>query len=257
MRKLLSYVILFGLLQVPTAGEAQVQHSPPQDTMVMVGNDVIQNGAEWLRFDTIGQLVPVSPRHIPASLIDSLKNDDDFWYANATPQKKKAEKAVTEQAERSSITGSKTFRDLLWIVILFSFIAVVIWYLIASNILIFRKEPKKIGSPTEEDSFDDIFSIDYEAEIAAAEKTNDYRLAVRLWYLNLLKELTDKGLIDYRYGRTNQDYVQQLYKTDYYRDFFRLTQSFDYTWYGQFNPSAGAYRTICHDFSTFKGRLRR
>jgi hypothetical protein len=223
----------------------------------MVENYVLPNGTEWLRFDSIGQLVPVSARQIPASLLDSLKNDDDFWYANAAPQKKKAEKAVTEQAESPGITGSKTFRDLLWIVILVSFIGVVIWYLIASNIIIFRKEPKKIGTQTEEDSFDDIFSIDYEAEIAAAEKANDYRLAIRLWYLNLLKELTDKGLIDYRYGRTNQDYVLQLYKTDYYRDFFRLTRSFDYTWYGQFNPSAGVYRTICHDFSTFKARLHR
>ncbi|HET7898391.1 MAG TPA: hypothetical protein VFL47_11985, partial [Flavisolibacter sp.] len=68
--------------------------------------------------------------------------------------------------------------------------------------------------------------------------------------------LSDRRLIDYLHGRTNNDYVAQLSQSHYYRDFFRLTRNFEYTWYGQFIPSADVYSLLRSDFLTFQKNLR-
>ena len=165
-----------------------------------------------------------------------------------------------EQKEDFQKSGSwfdqRWFRDLLWIIILCSFIGVVIWYLASSNISLFRKESKKITDDKIEEEFtDDIFTINYEKEIQKAVDGKNYRLAVRLWYLKTLKELSDRNIIDYRHERTNSEYVNSLFGKRYYSDFFRLTRNFEYTWYGQFNLSADAYEMMRADFSNFKSSL--
>ncbi|RYF78312.1 MAG: DUF4129 domain-containing protein, partial [Chitinophagaceae bacterium] len=150
----------------------------------------------------------------------------------------------------------KWFQNLLWIIILCSFIAVVIWYLASSNIRLFSKQSKKIVEEgPEEEMTDDIFSIQYEKEIQKAEGAGNYRLAVRLWYLKTLREMADRNIIDYRHERTNNEYVNSLAGGRYYRDFFRLTRNFEYTWYGQFPLSSEGYNMMRRDFSSFKTTL--
>ncbi len=45
---------------------------------------------------------------------------------------------------------------------------------------------------------DDIHAPDFPARLAAAEAAGNYRLAVRLGFLSVLKQLTDRGLLDWR-----------------------------------------------------------
>lgn len=224
------------------------------DTVVTVVQPAGRERNTSVKFDRIKEQKPVPVRTVPKSIVDSLKAADDFWYANAAPVKKKAKK---EQASGESIFQKRWFRNLLWVIILSSFIGVVLWYLVASNIFFFRKKAKTIrGEEGVAEDKNDIFSLDYDNEIAAATVAGNYRLAVRLWYLQTLKTLSEKGLIDYRFGRTNQDYVAQLSRHSYYRDFFRLTRNFEYTWYGQFPLSAAAYEMMHQDFVQFQNSLR-
>jgi hypothetical protein len=44
----------------------------------------------------------------------------------------------------------------------------------------------------------------------------------------------------------------QLQPTAYYRDFFRVTRHYEYSWYGEFNVSADAYSIIRHEFDQFE-----
>ena len=208
-------------------------------------------------FDSIIIPGPVTIRRVSKSMVDSLKASDDFWYANAERPKKKKQEAK-EQPGGKTIFEQRWFRSLLWVVILSSFIGVVFWYLVSSNIFVFSKVARKIDSSDgTSEAEENIFSIPYEKEIDAAIASGNYRLAIRLWYLRTLKELSGKELIDYRYGRTNQDYVAQLASSSYYRDFFRLTRHFEYTWYGQFDLSADAYNLLQHDFVKFHNNLGR
>ena len=245
-----AFWLLFFLLHAAPA-LAQDEDELP-DTVVTVVQPA--GPGDTATFDRIQEQLPVAVRTVPQRIVDSLKATDEFWYANAAPVKKKVKKPG---ATGLSIFQKQWFRTLLWVIILSSFTGVVIWYLVASKIFVFRKSARQIGGDEGlEETNDDIFSRNYDKEISEATGAGDYRLAVRLWYLQTLKILSEKGLIDYRFGRTNQDYVHQLFRHPNYRDFFRLTRNFEYTWYGQFNLSAEAYERISNDFVQFQNSLR-
>ncbi len=225
------------------------------DTVAVPVQLSAEEGSSRAVFDSIGPALPADVRSIPQPVIDSLQRADDFWYANSAKRKKAVPTPATNQVNRSFFQ-QRWFRNLLWAVILASFCGVVLWYLISSNILLFRKRARLVESPAETDeNNEDIFSRNFEKEIEAAADGGNFRLAVRLHYLHTLKELSDRRLIDYRHGRTNRDYVAQLKDLALYKAFFRLTRNFEYIWYGQFPLSAEAYELLQADFANFKNSL--
>lgn len=199
---------------------------------------------------------PVDVRKVSQKELDSLKASDDFWYANAVLKKKKPPVQQKERKEKS-LMQQRWFSRLLWIIVLTGFLAAVTWYLQSSNVFLFRKRSRKIRNeePMDVDT-DDIFALNYATEIHRAEETQNYRLAIRLHYLQTLKELDERKLIEYTYGSTNYDYVVALSGSDYAGEFRRLTRNFEYTWYGQFEPSAELYTIMRRDFSSFQKMLR-
>lgn len=205
---------------------------------------------------TILQPDPVVVRRVPQQKVNELKNDDAYWYANHVIEKKKKKEVQPPPSANKGLLDSAWFRNILWIIILCSFIGVIIWYLASSNISLFQKSARKIfDDETYAELSDDIFSIQYEREIQKAVDAKNYRLATRFWYLKTLTELSDKNIIQYGPDKTNQDYVNSLYGGRYYRDFFQLTRNFEYTWYGQFNLSAEAYELMRAEFTKFKNSL--
>ena len=249
MCKRVSLFLLTALLFL-SAGAQEI--APPAVDTVAVEQVETNDAADTSAFAVLGLQEIPALRTVPQKTVDSLKAEDDYWYANAVPERK-LPPAAKKETSSHSLFQQQWFRDLLWLIVLCSFIGVVLWYLAASNILLFRRSAKKIiGDESEELATDDIFVLDYNKEIAKAETAKNYRLAVRLWYLQTLRDLAEKGLIEYRHGRTNSDYVLQLQENASYRDFFRLTRNFEYTWYGQFDLSAEAYGMMQADFSHFK-----
>jgi hypothetical protein len=254
MHNWIRYIVLIAVWPFSVEANAQGGVETLKDTLISIV-EVPADQTDTTRFDPIDQQEAIRSRSVSAYTLDSLRKDGDYWYANLAPPKKKAEEP---ENNKDSIFREKWFRNLLWIVILGSFIGVVIWYLVSSNILLFRKKAKSfVEGEAEEINTDDIFSIRYEPEIAKAENSGNYRFAIRLWYLFVLKDLSEKSLIEYQPGRTNHDYAMQLYKTSYGRDFSRLTRNFEYTWYGQFSVSADTYQTLRNDFLSFQKTLRR
>ena len=239
---------LFGCL----TGFAQDDPPPAVDTVVSESTSFQKSTSDEGRFLPLTQAAPVEQKKVSDEKKEALKKDDDYWYANMAPEKKQV---VRDNNSGSSDSGG-WLSSVLWIIILVSFIAVVIWYLLSSNINIFRKAPKAIAEDQEEEITEDIFALNYEEEISTAVAAANYRLAVRLRYLQLLKFLADKNRITYRQDKTNSDYISQLANTTYYRDFFKLTRHFEYTWYGQFPLTEEGYRFMQKDFEGFKNTIR-
>ncbi len=197
---------------------------------------------------------PLYKRQAADSMVKQLQQDEDFWYANQAIQKKKPKPAATNNF-LVELMQEKWFRTLLWLLVLGAFAAVIIWYLSSLNIRLFRRQSSAIKSNEEEKLPDDIFAIPYEKSIEEAVQKNNFRLAVRLLYLQALTRLSQKSLIQFKQDRTNSDYLAQLYQTTYYKDFFGLTRSFEYTWYGQFALSKKAFELVQKDFETFNKKL--
>jgi len=100
-----------------------------------------------------------------------------------------------------------------------------------------------------------IFDINYQIEIDKATAQNNYRLAVRLMFLRLLKSLSERNIIQYKQDKTNLDYLMQLHPTSFYKDFLRITRNYEYSWYGKFEVSDKAYDIIKGEFDHFEKRM--
>ncbi len=191
-------------------------------------------------------------RNLPDSITKKLKADKSFWYVNYPFEKEKKE---IEEEDPPFIEG-KLFQTILWLLIIASFAVFVIIYLNNSNVRLFRKADKAIAEGEEDGvETDNIFEINYQREIDRAVNNGNYRLAVRLMFLRVLKNLSDKKVIQYKHDRTNFDYLLQLHSTKYYNDFFRITRNYEYSWYGQFDIAPEKFTIIRNDFEDFDRNL--
>lgn len=190
-------------------------------------------------------------RRVPDTLVKRLQNDEDFWYANTSHEKKKKDGSRSIRFDDERPTWIST---VLWVLIVGVFLALVIYYMAESGL--FRRKnklPEEKGGDLEEMP-EDIFAINYQKEIDKAVANGDYRLAVRLHYLHLLKKMTSKNLIRYEQDKTNMDYLMQLHGTAYYHDFFRVTLHYEYSWYGKFAVNAETYQLILQDIQKLDNR---
>ncbi|HZI53380.1 MAG TPA: hypothetical protein VFD56_06750, partial [Chitinophagaceae bacterium] len=146
------------------------------------------------------------------------------------------------------------FQTLLWFIIIGGFAAFLILYLYNSNVGLFRKS-SIIAAEESDSETGDIFAINYQREIDKSVASGNYRLAVRLMFLRLLKNLSDKNIIQYKQDNTNLDYLMQLQTGGMYADFFRLTRNYEYCWYGQFEIDKEKFTVIKKDFDSFDRKL--
>lgn len=194
-------------------------------------------------------------RQVPAATISSLKSQDEFWYADKEFKKDKPNEVTPRGNFFEWLSRQQWYKVLAWIIIIGGFIAVLVWYLASSNVGLFRRKSKSIAEATAEETSENIFEINYQKEIDKAVRSGDYRLGTRLLFLRLLKNLAEKNIIQYKQDRTNFDYLLQLSNTGYYKDFFRLTRNYEYTWYGEFMVNHDTFTSIKNDFDNFNNRL--
>lgn len=114
---------------------------------------------------------------------------------------------------------------------------------------------KPIEIPYSSDT-ENIHEINFKEDISAAVSRGNYRLAVRLFYLSALKDLSDKKLIDWRPEKTNRTYVGELNELPYQEPFALLTAQFENIWYGQFPVGRAGFESLAADFERFNQYLK-
>lgn len=210
-------------------------------------NSEVKNEQEYfLRKEFTGGFDTLQLRNIPDSFLKTMRNDKAFWYANEVFKKRENKRQVP-------FTAHPVFQSILWLVIIAGFVTFLILYLYNSNVGLFRKSAN-IAIDEEENEHSDIFAINYNKEIDKAIGLNDYRLAVRLMFLRLLRNLSDKKIIQYKPDNTNLDYLAQLRSTAMYPEFFRLTRNYEYSWYGQFDIDKEKFAVIKKEFENFESK---
>ena len=98
---------------------------------------------------------------------------------------------------------------------------------------------------------ENIHEIDFDTEIAAAEVDGRYRDATRLHYLQSLRLLSTKGIIQWARNKTNIDYTRDMKGTPMADGFGDVTRIFEYVWYGELPISAVEYRKVSERFADF------
>lgn len=106
---------------------------------------------------------------------------------------------------------------------------------------------------TEEEEI--IRTKDIKRLIKKALEHKDYRLAVRYYYLLILKKLTDAQLIEYEFDKTNSDYIREISSEGIGQNFIKATNLYDYIWYGNFEVTETDYYKAQTTFTNLESQI--
>lgn len=220
---------------------------PDQDTLFFSGKEY----PESLYDSSI-----VKNRFVPDSITQNLKGEKAFRYADKgrlMPKKRTESSSVWERFLETVfiMLRSPLFRQIVWLLMLLLFAAAVIWFLVQNKMNIFGSG-KALALPMQatEGNEDAIFTTNLREAADKAAQKGDYRLAIRLSYLQLLKAFSENGLISYGADTTNSEYLAQLNSHACYSDFFNVTRSYEYAWYGEMPVNKQQYESVLKDFSS-------
>ncbi|AWM12640.1 DUF4129 domain-containing protein [Flavobacterium sediminis] len=123
-------------------------------------------------------------------------------------------------------------RVLAVIVILFVVYLIVRMIINKEGGWIFSRSSKKIN--VTENVEENIHTIDFNKIVKDAVGGKDFRVAIRYYYLWLLKSLSDRNIIEWDIEKTNSDYLYEINDMALQKDFRFLSYVYEYSWYGEF-----------------------
>ena len=130
----------------------------------------------------------------------------------------------------------------------FLIVAAIIFFLYKKRPELFMRS-KKIAPIPYDIEEENIHKIDFNKDIASALENRDYRLAVRLSYLQTLRFLSDSNLINWQIHKTPTEYIYEIKNTEMKPLFRELTTRFLHIRYGNYTASQEIYETM-HELQT-------
>lgn len=172
----------------------------------------------------------------PKETVKTLQEDSDYIYP-------------LSQGTAGLTPWQKFMR---WLGDFFSFQATAVWweyllYIAIFVILVFAaikllgiRFNSLLAKPDKADALpytlgeENLQSLQFSKEIEEAMAAKNWRLVVRLRYLQALFILSEKELLRIKQGKTNHDYLYELKAGAGREQFAQLARLFDYVWYGHF-----------------------
>lgn len=135
---------------------------------------------------------------------------------------------VPDYGEPADFSGLAQF---LLITLSIIVVAGVLYWMITNGAFKKNTEVKRIQVESLEEAERDLDKADIKSFLEKAIANGDYRLALRLYYLQSIKVLSAKYLIVWKRDKTNGRYLRELKGHDLYPDFKSLTLDFERIWY--------------------------
>jgi hypothetical protein len=104
---------------------------------------------------------------------------------------------------------------------------------------------------------ENVHELDFETLIKNALDAGDYRLATRLYYLSILKRLSEAGLINWQKNKTNFEYYYELKGEERRKQFYDITRTFESAWYGNHEISGSDFDENLKAFMGFLQTIKR
>lgn len=84
--------------------------------------------------------------------------------------------------------------------------------------------------------------------IENAVSEENYRLAIRFQFLQILQLLTEKNFITYNFPKTDTDYLAEIEPKSLQEQFRQLTRIYNFIWYGSFEAQQKDYEKAKKEF---------
>ncbi|MGG5507735.1 MULTISPECIES: hypothetical protein [unclassified Myroides] len=173
------------------------------------------------------------------------KGKEDFTYEKTDPKVsawEQIKQSISDWFTRNfTRKAGEELSNYYYVVILrilgFTLLGVIIFYLVRAFIQndmywLVKKKAKKINA-FEDLSTEDFRSTNFESLIAESTAAQNYRLAIRLYYLWLLQRLQEENKITWAPEKTNADYNYELQESWEREQFTYLSYLYNNIWYGE------------------------
>jgi hypothetical protein len=97
---------------------------------------------------------------------------------------------------------------------------------------------------------------EFDRLLAAAIAEDNFREAVRLYFVAILKELILKELIQWKKDKTNETYTNELNRTVFGASFANCVRLYEYVWYGNYSLSLETYGSIEVDLKELMKKIQ-
>lgn len=206
------------------------------------------------------------------------KIDQQKWKASAEgmqfSKKPKAKKKKKKKAtNNTSGTGNAeaprpprepstfTFKDFAQTTLIFLaviILAFVIFKVVAGDAILVNKEVRRRKPVTLAEIETNLQEADVEGFLKQALADKDYRLAIRLYYLAIIKELSAKGVIEWKKDKTNGHYMRELRSKNHpkLKDFRAVTRIFEYVWYSNMAFDGGQFEEVRINFKDLLASIK-
>ncbi len=108
-----------------------------------------------------------------------------------------------------------------------------------------------------EDIEDNLHESDLARALRMALEANDYRMAIRIYYLTIIKELSSLQWIHWKRDKTNGQYVREMSDRPNFSEFRQLTIAFDRVWYSDEVIAKHHYEVLSPQFESFINSLKK
>jgi len=120
------------------------------------------------------------------------------------------------------------------------------------DMLFEKQEAPQIMLSEDEDI---IQNQDIQELINLALKEKNYRLAIRYYYLFILKKLSENELIDWESQKTNTDYIKEIRDDTIKSKFQNITRLYDFIWYGSFEVDEKSFQKAQQKFTSITNTI--
>lgn len=238
----------------PLWAQDSTKVGPAQGKQVVITPEDADERQDTASYAAANDKVPVQVRSANADLLDKLRSSRDYQYGDDVPPTA----SLWDQfwawfwLKVGELLRTRAYRSVGQYVLMLGIAGLVVWLLYKAQVLnrLFPGQARNLGLDyTTLD--EDIHAINFADRIDEAVAGRNYRLAVRLLYLQTLKRLTDTGLIRWQPNKTNRQYAYELTGNPARLGFEQLTTHFEYVWYGDFPVDETRFNSIRQAFTQF------
>lgn len=172
---------------------------------------------------------------------------DGIDYSDEVAEKKKESSSSSD----SDFSGLATLFGYLVIGILIALVFVILYFMLGKDNL-FKPRSKKIEAldlKSIEQIEENLEEYDVSHYLQQAIDNNQYRIAIRLHYLLIIKELSTRKFIRWKRDKTNRNYLYETQDYPFANNFKMSTNIFEQIWYGERDVTEGDFTMIHSHFS--------
>lgn len=182
-------------------------------------------------------------------------------YQNKKKPVKIKRNQINRRLQRPTVDPA-SFDDVLRYLLVFVAIIIMCYVLfryMAGDAALFKQSVKRQKSLGLTDIETNLEAVDVDYFLKKSLEDKAYRLSIRLYYLAIIKKLSERRAIRWTKDKTNGHYVRELRSDQHpaYAEFKNLTRLFEYVWYSDVRFDQGQFKEVSVDFQNFLQKINK